>query len=208
MALERRPEAHPHAPAGTGGLMPMSNLTRPPSSLGLPRPGSCVIVRALRPSDLPQFHRYRADPLLARYQGWSAMSAEQSLDFLTAMSAVVALAPGEWIQLAMAAPETDLLVGDIGLRLDEDGRSAEIGFTLAREHQGQGLATRAVAIAVEAVFGSTAVGTIRGITDARNSASIRLLERIGFEKVSERSADFKGEACTEQVFERARGVAE
>ena len=179
-------------------------MHEPGLALGLPLQTSRVTVRPLRPSDLAQFCRYRADPVVGRYQSWSPMSEERSLDFLREMSTAGALVPDKWIQLAIASRETDLLIGDIGLFLDRDAESAEIGFTLARESQGRGLASEAVALVVESVFASSRVVKVRGVTDARNAASIRLLERVGFGKVSEHQATFNGEVCTEYVFERVR----
>jgi aminoglycoside 6'-N-acetyltransferase len=132
------------------------------------------------------------------------MSEQQSLDFLSQMSTANAPIPGTWIQLGIALPETDLLVGDIGLFLDQHAEAAEIGFTLAREYQSQGLATQAVALVVESLFASRVMTKVRGITDARNAASIRLLERAGFSKVSQYDTTFKGEVCTEYVFEKRR----
>ena len=80
----------------------------------------------------------------------------------------------------------------------------EIGFSLARQYQGQGLATEAIEVVIQAVFANTAVMKLRGVTDTRNIASIRLLERTGFVKVSEQQSVVLGEACSEYVFERTR----
>jgi len=135
------------------------------------------------------------------------MSEQQSLDFLSQMSTANAPIPGKWIQLGIALRETDLLIGDIGLFLDQNAEAAEIGFTLDRGYQGQGLATQAVVLVVESLFTSRMITKVCGITDARNAASIRLLERAGFSKVSEHDTTFKGEVCTEYVFEKRRRAA-
>jgi aminoglycoside 6'-N-acetyltransferase len=92
------------------------------------------------------------------------------------------------------------LIGDIGLYLAEDSRHAEIGFTLARHAQRRGLATAAVREAVQLVFAFTAVERVVGITDARNHASIALLERVNMRKVEERTVEFRGETCVEYVY--------
>ena len=54
------------------------------------------------------------------------------------------------------------------------------------------------------LFGSGRVEVVEGITDARNAASIRLLERVGMRLARTRRAEFKGEACTEHVYCIAR----
>jgi RimJ/RimL family protein N-acetyltransferase len=76
----------------------------------------------------------------------------------------------------------------------------EIGFTLASERHGSGLATEAVREAIALVFSSTRVGRVVATTDARNTPSIRLLLRLGFVQTDTRRAPFKGEWCDEQTF--------
>lgn len=43
-----------------------------------------------------------------------------------------------------------------------------------------------------------------GIVDARNQASIRVLERLGMKLVSSEGAIFKGEPCTEHRYQLER----
>lgn len=170
----------------------------------LPRAGSGVILRRLAPSDLAEFQAYRQDPVVGQYQGWSATSDAQAAAFLREMNAAAACRPGEWFQLGIAQPQGSALVGDIGLRLSEDGREAEIGFTLRREAQGRGLATSAVQEAIRLVFECTAAERVIAITDARNVPSIRLLERIGMRRTGSRHEVFRGEPCIEHVYEMSR----
>jgi RimJ/RimL family protein N-acetyltransferase len=178
-----------------------------PVRLNLPLCGARTTVRALRSSDVEAFHRYRADPLVALYQSWLPMTEQEVFDFLGEMSAVVGPIPGKWVQLGITPMQTDTLAGDIGLLLDQNGEAAEIGFSLGRQYQGLGLATEAVDLIVKALFASTAVRKVRGITDARNIASIRLLGRTEFIMVSEQPNTIRGEPCTEYIFERSRREA-
>jgi len=170
----------------------------------LPRFGPDVALRRLSGADLAAFQAYRTDAELGRYQGWSAMPDSQARAFLDEMNKAPLFRPGEWAQIAIAEPHTLALVGDIGLYLAEDSRHAEIGFTLARHAQRRGLATAAVREAIHLIFASTAVECIVGITDARNHASIALLERVGMRKVEEQTAEFRGEQCVEYVYALAR----
>lgn len=170
----------------------------------IPRHAGPVVLRRLAASDLPRFQAYRQDAELARYQGWSPQSDAQALAFLEEMALAPLLAPGHWTQLGIADPASSALLGDIGLFIADDASFAEIGFTLARRAQGAGRATAAVEAAVSLVFASTPAARVDGVTDARNLASIRLLERAGFRRVETRPAEFKGERCTEIVFTRER----
>jgi RimJ/RimL family protein N-acetyltransferase len=155
-------------------------------------------------TDIAEFHAYRADPELARYQGWSPMSETEAATFISAVANVDSLIPGEWIQLGIADANTDQLLGDIGVFLSDDERIAEIGFTLSANAQGNGIATDAVRVTLQLVFVTSPAQTVRAITDARNHASIRVLERLQFVLISKNDTVFKGEPCTERTYELPR----
>ena len=178
-----------------------------PAENQLPRSFSGGCLRRLRCSDLGAFQAYRGIPGLGRYQGWSPMSEKEALAFLTGMETDGFFQPGQWFQLGIADPHTEVLVGDIGLHLSDDSQTGELGFTLAPSAQGRGVASGAVREAIQLLFAATPVSRILGITDARNRPSVRLLERLGFECRETRDAVFRGEECVERVFvlERAGG---
>lgn len=166
----------------------------------LPRAAGAVVLRRLSPGDLAAFQAYRADPDVGRYQGWQPMSDADALAFLEEMNRGPILAAGAWTQLGIADAASDRLVGDIGLHLCDDGTEVEIGFTLAPAAQGRGLASAAVREAIGLSFERTPARRVLGVTDARNTASIRLLERVGMQRVAIREVVFRGEACVERVY--------
>ena len=170
----------------------------------LPRFGANIVLRRLSVADLAAFQAYRTDAELGRYQGWSAMPDAEASAFLDEMNQAPLFQPCQWAQIAIAEPQTSALLGDIGLYLAPDAREAEIGFTLARHAQGRGLGAAAVREALQLIFQSTAVERVVGITDARNQASIALLERVGMRKMEERTVEFRGELCVELVYVLAR----
>lgn len=171
----------------------------------LPRDLGAVTLRRLAVGDLAAFQAYRRDPKLGRYQGWLPTSDPEALDFLAAMSLAPLFRPGAWSQIAIAEPAGLTLIGDLGLHLAADSRHVEIGFTLRRSSHGLGLASTAVRGAIQLAFEHTVAQRILGITDARNSPSVRLLERVGLRRIETRSAVFRGEPCTELVFALERG---
>jgi RimJ/RimL family protein N-acetyltransferase len=172
--------------------------------LVLPRRGARVTLRRFLASDLRVFQSYRHDIELGRYQGWLPTSDEAALKFLAEVGSAECFVPGEWVQIAIADSDTLALVGDIGVHLRADATQAEIGFTLQRESQGRGLASDAVRCAIAMIFEHTPVDVIVGITDARNSPSMRLLERVGMTLQSTAEAVFRGETCVEHTYVAAR----
>lgn len=171
----------------------------------LPLHAEGLLLRRLSVADLAAFQAYRCDEDLARYQGWSAQSDAQASAFLAEMGMAPLLRPGQWSQLGLAlAAEPAALLGDIGLCLDEDEHEFEIGMSLSRQAQGRGLATIALKAAIALAFAQTTAQRVRAVTDARNSASIRLVERLGMQRERSEPAWFKGEACVEHHYTLGR----
>lgn len=161
-------------------------------------------LRRLAPTDLAAFQACRHDPEVGRWQGWSPQTDAQALAFLQEMATVPLFQPGHWTQLGIADPATDALLGDIGIHISTDGREAELGFSLARPAQRRGIASEAVRAAIALLLAQTAVERIHAQTDARNTACIRLLERLGATLVERVTAEFRGEPCVEFRYELAR----
>ena len=166
--------------------------------MSLPLTLTRLRLRRLRPDDLRDFQAYRQDPEVARYQGWSAQSDESARAFLADMAQASAFVPGNWFQLGIADAASDRLLGDIGVHVQADGAAAEIGFSLNRAAQGQGLAREALeGLLTQILFATPGLHEVHGITDARNHASLALLRRLGFVEQARWATEFKGEACEE-----------
>ena len=177
---------------------PSASSTR--MTLQLPIHTERLVVRRLQQSDLERFSAYRADPVLARYQGWAPMTLDEAREFIASMLTQPMLEPENWVQLAIANRADDELLGDIGLCLHENGE-AEIGFTLRQEAQGNCFAIEALRGLARELLRLSEVARIVGITDERNEASIRVLERLGMTLASRYETTFKQEPCVELRYE-------
>jgi ribosomal-protein-alanine N-acetyltransferase len=59
-------------------------------------------------------------------------------------------------------------------------RVGELGYSIARTYWGRGLATEAARAAVDAAFsGYVDLNRMRAMADARNVASLRVMEKLG-----------------------------
>jgi RimJ/RimL family protein N-acetyltransferase len=178
---------------------------RPPQASDLlPRIGPRVVLRRLRAGDLAAFQAYRSDEAVGLYQGWSRQTDAEASAFIEAMSGVALFPAGEWVQLAVADRGSDELVGDVGICVAADRLSAELGFTIAPRFQGRGLGCEALLSAIGLVFERSPVDEVVCITDARNNASIRLLERAGLRRVATAEAVFRNEPCIEHTYKTFR----
>jgi RimJ/RimL family protein N-acetyltransferase len=159
-----------------------------------------LILRRLQEKDIESFIAYRSDPEVARYQNWTEITEDEARALIRQKRRTPFGILGTWVQIAIALRETDALIGDVGVCVDQDGQSAEIGFTLSVGHQGKGFATEAVSRVIELLFDETGVKRIEGVTDARNNASIALLQRLGMRLEKTEEAWFKGDSCHEHRF--------
>jgi len=72
------------------------------------------------------------------------------------------------------------VIGGINIRFDFAHRVGELGYSIARTYWGRGLATEAARAAMDAAFAAYAdLNRMRAVADARNVASLRVMEKLG-----------------------------
>ncbi len=132
-------------------------------------------------TDVPAFAAYRSDPEVARFQGWTSpyplQSAERVIRRLIEMHGPQMK---EFYTMAIVDPIEDTLLGDLSMKWEWDGLAVEVGYTLAREHQGRGYAFEALDTLLRYLFTATPLQRAQGAVHPENYASARLLERSGF----------------------------
>ena len=141
-------------------------------------------LRPFQEADLEIFAAYRSDPDVARYQSWDTpYTIKQALAFYKEMQRQQPEAPGYWNQLAVERLDTPGIIGDCYFHvLANDPRQAEIGFSFAPQHQGQGYATEAVRRLLGYLFGELNLHRVTATCDVENLLSARLLERVGMRR--------------------------
>ena len=156
-------------------------------------------LRRLREEDAVALQAYRSDPEVARYQSWVTFSSAEAVALIVEQASVPFAAEDCWCQFAIAHPDDDTLLGDIGLYAGRLG-TALIGFTLAISAQGHGYAFEAVSALLVTLRGERPDLEIVAITDARNAPAIALLLRLRFTLERTNQVTFKGEPCEELRF--------
>jgi RimJ/RimL family protein N-acetyltransferase len=162
-----------------------------------------LVLRRLHASDLPGVVAYRSRPEVARYQDWETFTLTDAERFLEQQARLHPDIPGTWFQLAIELQAGGVLIGDCGLHCRrDDPRQAEVGITLAPEHQGQGYAAEALRCLLDYAFFTLHKHRIVALTDAENGPASALLERVGFRREGHflQNVWFKGKWSSEFLF--------
>lgn len=142
--------------------------------------GSQVILRWLTAEDIDAIYEIFSDPEVARFLAIPQQrSREDSERFLaTIHEGFRTRSLYQWgIEHAGRLAGTCTLGG-----LDWENRRAEIGFALARVSWGGGLMPDALKTLLDHAFGPLGLHRIEADVDPRNGASLRILERLGFQR--------------------------
>jgi aminoglycoside 6'-N-acetyltransferase len=163
-----------------------------------------LVIRRFRAEDAASLAAYRSEPATARYQSWEIpFSQEQARSFIASLEAANPDSPGDWFQFAVVEAATGMHVGDVAAFVDaDDPRLATIGVTLSTSAQGRGYATEAVAWLLDYLFLDRQKHRVTADCDARNSAVVALLDRLGLRREAHhlQSAWWKGEWVDEYVY--------
>jgi len=129
------------------------------------------------------------------------MSDRDASAFIAEMSKAALFPRGRWVQIGIADVGTDMLIGDLGICVSPDGGAAEIGVTLDRAAQGKGFAADALRGVIELIFEHAPVDRISAAADARNVPAVKLLDRVGVQRVDTVAAVLRGQPCVEHIYE-------
>lgn len=142
-----------------------------------------LIIRNLVIADLDNFHQYRSNPEVTKYQGFDVMTKETCADFINSQAEKQFGKPGQWIQYAIENKETNQLIGDCAVKLHQyDVRLAEVGMTISDLHQKKGYAKEALSGILDWLFETQNIHRVTEIVDAENVASINLLKSLNFKQ--------------------------
>lgn len=147
--------------------------------LRLPIRTQRLTIRALTLDDTENHARMTSDPTVVRYLYEDVLDAQASLEHLERRLPAQLPAEREWLNLAVELDGRYL--GEVGVYLGSIANGhCEVGYVFLPEAGGHGYATEATAAMVDLAFDELGAHRVAGRLDARNRASARLLERLGF----------------------------
>lgn len=138
-------------------------------------------IRNFNISNLQDFHQYRSNPEVTKYQGFDVFTFEEAKAFIEEHTRKEFGVPGEWVQYAIEERTTGKLIGDCAIKLDgNDCRLGEIGITISPQEQKKGYAKEALTGILDFLFSREGFHRVTETVDGENIASIQLLKSVGF----------------------------
>ena len=140
-----------------------------------------LVLRPFEDGDLNALYRMQSDAEVARWLYNDPRTLEETRAQLSRKIAGAQLtAEDDWLSAVVVERETGDVVGDMALHwVSEQHKTGEIGFILDPAYQGRGYATEAARAFLTFGFESMGFHRVIGRTEARNTASARVLEKLG-----------------------------
>jgi len=142
----------------------------------------------------------RTHPSTLRFQPWHPEAVSDVESFIDSQRAR-SLGENGWLQLAIVLQEAGTFIGDIGIRRKTDPAQFELGITVAPTARRRGYGAEALRAVITYLFKAQGAHRLVGIADARNEASLALMQRCGMrrEALLRESFLFHGEWTDEVI---------
>jgi [ribosomal protein S5]-alanine N-acetyltransferase len=141
-----------------------------------------LYLRDLEPFDINAVHEYASLLEVVLHQEWGPNTIEQTREYIAGCVLENSLPDRTTLELA-AVLNDDCLIGSYRATLSEDGREAEIGYSLNPRYWNQGYATEAAKRLVDYLTRERQVREIFATSRPENLASIHVLEKLGMQQV-------------------------
>jgi RimJ/RimL family protein N-acetyltransferase len=144
--------------------------------------GQRVSLRWLTAADVSALFAIFSEPKVMRY--WSSPPMQQVAEAEALLAHIhECFARQSLYQWGVVINSGDKLIGTCTLsHLDAENRRGEVGFALGHEHWGHGYMQEALSALIGFAFGEMELHRLEADVDPRNTRSIRLLERFGFQR--------------------------
>jgi [ribosomal protein S5]-alanine N-acetyltransferase len=135
-------------------------------------------LREFVAADFEAVHAYSSDPRVTRYLFFGPRDEESTAEYLEELLASQREQPRMRFELAVEEIAGGAVIGACDLSLIES-KVVDLGYMLSADRWGNGYATEIASALVEAAFLELRAERVISTVDVNNSASIRVLEKIG-----------------------------
>lgn len=171
---------------------------------GYPLMSARLTLRPYTESDLDALYDIQSRPEVTRYLLFGVRDRGQVRESLRERARATTLEnEGDNLTLAVVLPETGDVIGDVVLFwTSREHRQGEIGYIFHPDHGGKGYATEAAEVMLRLGFEELGLHRVVGRLNGRNTASARVLERLGMRREAHftHSRIVKGEWVDEVVY--------
>jgi RimJ/RimL family protein N-acetyltransferase len=162
-------------------------------------------LRPFARDDLDELYDIQSRPEVTRYLYWEPRTRDEVRAKLKERISKYSklLAEHDVLILAVVRKDTGEMIGDVMIDWQSKAhRRAEVGYVVHPGHRGNGFAAEAAAPMLRIGFADLALHRIIGRIDARNTASGRVLEKLGMRREAHfrENEMVKGEWCDEVVY--------
>ncbi len=139
-------------------------------------------LRKISQQDVDHFFEVFSNPQVMRY--WSTPPLPDKAAASKQIAEIQALfARRQMLKWGIAFKDNDQLIGSVTLfQPDFTHRRVELGYALGRAYWGQGYMQEALRAVLNYAFETLNFHRIEADVDPRNDASVRTLERLGFQR--------------------------
>lgn len=157
-----------------------------------------LLLRPLAIEDLEDYHVYTSDDALLQYDYPAHQTLEESLQAMVLYNMVSPLG-----RYGIVLPSENRLIGNISFKLSDDHSRAEIGYAIHRKYHNQGYATECCKALIDLARQIPSLKTVTAVTDYRNIASQKVLEKCGFVniRVDDKATSLRVEQTSNYYYE-------
>lgn len=192
------------AAAQLAGPAPGAGDTRAPlATIDAARWTARLVLRAYEPGDLAAFHDLFGREDVCRFIPFGPLdleAARSKLDLRTRQTRIAN--DGDALLFAVTESASERMIGELMLRVSSvANRQGEIGWAFHPEVHGRGYATEGAQELLRLGFEELGLHRISASCDARHTASLRVMERLGMRREAElrESELLRGEWTSEIV---------
>ena len=162
-----------------------------------------LIVRPVQPDDVDALHERRNDPAVARLQAWATPYPRSRAESIVAETAAMdGPQEGTWWMATIVEAGSGQVVGDLVVRMTNELRTAEVGYSIASAHWGRGYAREGLDGLIDWLLSALPITRLTGTLHPDNRASAMVLERTGFRFEGHTRASFwlEGENSDDWIY--------
>lgn len=137
-----------------------------------------LTVRPLQPTDIPVLKEWMPDKSLYTYWGKGPGKTDKNPELLFTKVEK----PTKSFHLGIVMKENQKAIGELWVYLIEKDRMGKVAIRLSNEYHGKGIAHEALMAVTRFCFENTELQRLWTDVDIRNTASIQLLEKCGFQR--------------------------